>query len=99
MFRLRCDETGDRSLDRAGAQGEKDPVDRKDHLIDSETFGADRAGEKDPVEKAEDAGEETGGGEEKSSGDKRMSFMRRRHERLRSVRRIRLYICGSRGMI
>ena len=48
MFRLRCDETGDRSLDRAGAQGEKDPVDRKDHLIDPETFGADRAGEKKP---------------------------------------------------
>ena len=71
MFWLRCDETGDRSLDRAGAQGEKDPVDRKDHLIDPETFGADRAGEKD--------------------GKKAWQ--------LRNGRRIRLYICGSRGMI
>lgn len=75
MFRLRCDETGDRSLDRAGAQGEKDPVDRKDHLIDPETFGADRAGEKDPVEKAEDPGKKSGGGEEKGSGDQWVSFM------------------------
>ena len=79
MFRLRCDETGDRSLDRAGAQGEKDPVDRKDHLIDPETFGADRAGEKDPVEKAEDAGEETGGCEKNCSGEEWMGLMGRRH--------------------
>ncbi len=28
------------------AHKEKDPVDRKDHLIDPETFGADRAGER-----------------------------------------------------
>ena len=56
MFRLRCDETGDRSLDRAGAQGEKDPV-----------------------EKAEDAGEETGGCEKNCSGDEWMGLMGRRH--------------------
>ncbi len=61
MFRVRRGKAGDGSLDRAGAQGEKDSVDWKDHLIDSESFGADRAGEKDPVEKAEDAGEESGG--------------------------------------
>ena len=96
MFRLRCDETGDRGLDRAGAQGEKDPVDRKDHLIDSETFGADRAGEKDPVEKAEDAGEETGGCEKNCSGD---GAYGKKAWQLRNGRRIRLYICGSRGMI
>ena len=58
---------------------EKDPVDWKDHLIDPETFGADRAGEKDPVEKAEDAGEETGGCEKNCSGDEWMGLMGRRH--------------------
>ena len=79
MFRLRCDETGDRSLDRAGAQGEKDPVDRKDHLIDPKSFRADGAGEKDPVEKTENAGEKSCGGEEKSSGDEWMGLMGRRH--------------------
>ena len=48
MFRVRRNKTGDRSLDRAGAQGEKDPVDRKDHLIDPKSFRADGAGEKEP---------------------------------------------------
>ena len=56
-----------------------EPVNRKDHLIDPETFGADRAGEKDPVEKAEDAGEETGGCEKNCSGDEWMGLMGRRH--------------------
>ena len=74
MFRLRCDETGDRSLDRAGAQGEKDPVDRKDHLIDPKSFRADGAGEKDPVEKTDDAGDKTGDRQNQSTEDQRMTF-------------------------
>ena len=36
-------------------------------------------GEKDPVEKAEDAGEETGGCEKNCSGDEWMGLMGRRH--------------------
>ena len=99
MVRVRRNKAGDGSLDGSGAEGEEDPIDRKDHLIDPKSFRADGAGEKDPVEKTENAGEKSCGGEEKSSGDKRMSFMGRRHERLRSVRRIRLYICGKKRRI
>ena len=45
-------------------------------MIRKSTFGA---GEKDPVEKAEDAGEETGGCEKNCSGDEWMGLMGRRH--------------------
>ena len=60
MFRLRCDETGDRSLDRAGAQGKRSrrPERSSDRSLRP---SAPIVREKDPVEKAEDAGEETGG--------------------------------------
>ena len=75
MVRVRCGKAGDGGLDRPGAEGEKDSVDWEDHLIDPETFGADRAGEKDPVEKAEDPGKKSGGGEENGSSDQWVGFM------------------------
>ena len=53
MVRVRRGKAGDGGLDRPGAEGEKDSVDREDHLVDSEALSTDRPGEKDPVEKAE----------------------------------------------
>ena len=79
MVRVRRGKAGDGGLDRPGAEGEKDSVDWEDHLVDSESLRTDRPGEKDPVEKAEDAGEETGGCEKNCSGDEWMGLMGRRH--------------------
>mgnify|MGYP007093023194 CR=1 FL=1 len=36
MVRVRRGKAGDGGLDRPGAEGEKDSVDREDHLVDSE---------------------------------------------------------------
>ena len=83
MVRVRRGKAGDGGLDRPGAEGEKDSVDREDHLVDSEALSTDSPGEKVPVEKTEDPGEESGGGEENGSGDQWVSFMGRRHGQLR----------------
>ena len=55
MVRVRRGKAGDGGLDRPGAEGEKDSVDREDHLVDSEALSTDSPGEKDPVEKTEGA--------------------------------------------
>ena len=83
MVRVRGGEAGDGGLDGTGAEGEEDPIDREDHLVDPETFRADGAGEEDPVEESQNAGEETRGGEKDGSCDQWVSFMGRRHGRLR----------------
>jgi len=79
MIRIGCSKSGDSCLNGTGTEGEKDPVDRKDHLVDPEIFCANGAGEKDPVKKAQDPGKKSCGCEENGSGDEKTIFAGRRH--------------------
>ena len=57
-------ESGNRSLDRAGAKGKTDTVNRGNHLIYAKSFCAYGPGKENSVEKAQNSGNEPGGGKE-----------------------------------
>ena len=65
---------GKGSLDGAAAEGKADAVDWMYHIVDAEPLGSDGTGKKNTVEKAQEAAEKAGSGEQQRAGEKGAFF-------------------------
>lgn len=68
---------GKGSLDGAAAEGKADAVDWMYHIVDAEPLGSDGTGKKNTVEKAQEAAEKAGSGEQQRAGEKGAFFSER----------------------
>lgn len=66
---------GKGSLDGPPAEGKADAVDWMYHIVDAEPLGSDGTGKKNTVEKAQEAAEKAGSGEQQRAGEKGALFL------------------------
>ena len=71
---------GKGGLDGTSAQGETDPIDWMNHVVDAKTFSANGPREKDSVKKSQHPCGKAGGCQKKGAGDQGVFFKKIGHK-------------------